>query len=87
MNLINCTPIGLIGKNNIEILKSIPKIHYNNIIDVNYNTNNNYFNFTSNKKIDGSDMLLFQALESLDIWFESNISNKLNYSELKKIIC
>ena len=38
-------------------------------------------------KIDGSDMLLFQALESLDIWFESNISNKLNYSELKKIIC
>ena len=32
-------------------------------------------------------MLLFQALESLDIWFESNISNKLNYSELKKIIC
>ena len=87
VNLINCTPIGLIGKNNIEILKSIPKIHYNNIIDVNYNTNNNYFNFTSNKKIDGSDMLLFQALESLDIWFESNISNKLNYSELKKIIC
>ena len=72
---------------NIEILKSISNIHYNNIIDVNYNTTNDYFNFSSDKKINGLDMLLFQALESLDIWFESNISDKLSYQELYKILC
>ena len=34
----------------------------------------------------GTDALIL-ALKSLDIWFESNISNKLNYQDLEKIIC
>ena len=35
------------------------------------------------KKIDGVDMLIFQAFESLDIWFEGSLSKNLNYNDIK----
>ena len=86
-NLINCTPIGMLIKTNVDILKLIPMIRYNSIIDINYNIHHDYFNFKTLKKINGKSMFIFQALKTLDIWFDSNISDKLNYKELEKIIC
>ncbi|MBI44943.1 MAG: hypothetical protein CMG66_02110 [Candidatus Marinimicrobia bacterium] len=85
-NIINCTPIGML-KTNIDILDSLPKTQYNYIIDINYIANYNHFKYNAHYKINGIDMFIYQALKSLDIWFESNISNKLDYQELRKIIC
>ena len=86
-NLINCTPIGLPEDTNIDILSNVPKIHYRTIIDINYHITTNYLNFASDKTIDGKSMFIFQALKSLDIWFESNISNKLDYKHLEQLLC
>ena len=86
-NLINCTPITMLQKTNTDIINRIPQINYNSVIDINYNIQHNYFDLQTNKKINGKSMFVFQALKALDIWFESNISDKLSYKELEKIIC
>jgi len=86
-NLINCSPIGMLEKTDTDIILKLPQIDYDSIIDINYNCKHNYFTQNAGKKIDGKSMFIFQALKSLDIWFESNISNKLSYQELEKIIC
>ena len=86
-NLINCTPIGLSKNTNIDILLDVPKIHYRAIIDINYHITTHHLNFASDKIIDGKSMFIFQALKSLDIWFESNISNKLDYKHLEQLLC
>ena len=39
------------------------------------------------RKINGKNMFIFQALKALDIWFESNISDKLSLKKLEEIIC
>ena len=59
----------------------------NYIIQVKYNIQHNYFDLQAAKKINGQSMFIFQALKALDIWFESNISDKLSYKELEEIIC
>ena len=86
-NLINCTPISMFQKTNTDIINKVPQIDYNAIIDINYNIQHNYFDLQAAKKINGQSMFIFQALKALDIWFESNISDKLSYKELEKIIC
>jgi len=86
-NLINCTPIGMLQKTNTDIINKVPRIDYNAVIDINYNIQHNYFDLKAAKKINGQSMFIFQALKALDIWFESNISDKLSYKELEEIIC
>tara|TARA_B110000438_G_scaffold266356_1_gene280363 strand:+ start:980 stop:1792 length:813 start_codon:yes stop_codon:yes gene_type:complete len=86
-NLINCSPINMLEKTSLEILNLVPLIQYNAVIDINYNTSYNHFNFDASKNINGKSMFIFQALKSLDIWFETKISNKLSYKELEKILC
>ena len=86
-NLINCTPINMLKKTSLKILTLVPLIEYNAVIDINYNTNYNHFNFEASKNINGKSMFIFQALKSLDIWFETKISNKLSYKELEEILC
>ena len=86
-NLINCTPITLLKNQNFDIINKIPKIEFKNIIDINYKIENNILDFSCENKINGRAMFIFQALKSLDIWFESNISNKLDYKQLDKLIC
>lgn len=86
-NLINCTPIGL--KKNIDknILLQVQHVPFNNIIDINYIYKKDFYNLSYNQIITGELMFVFQAMKSLDIWFESNISNKLDYVEIKKLLC
>ena len=86
-NLINCTPITLLENSDISIISKIPKINYKILIDINYKIKNDFLNFSANKTVDGKSMFIYQALKSLDIWFESNISNKLDYKQLEKLLC
>ena len=86
-NLINCSPIGLSIQSDSTLLSQLTIKKYESIIDINYNIEKDYFNFNSNKKVDGKSMFIYQALKSLDIWFESNISNKLDYKYLEQLLC
>ena len=79
--------ITLLKNQNFDIINKIPKMEFTNIIDINYKIENNILDFSCENKINGKAMFIFQALKSLDIWFESNISNKLDYNQLDKLIC
>ena len=87
MYLVGVLSIGMLQKTNTDIINKVPRIDYNSVIDINYNIQHNYFDLQSAKKIKGQSMFIFQALKALDIWFESNISDKLSYKELEEIIC
>ena len=86
-NLINCSPIGQSIQTDSTLLSQLTIKKYESIIDINYNIKKDYFNFNSNKKVDGKSMFIYQALKSLDLWFESNISNKLDYKYLEQLLC
>ena len=85
--IINTTPIGAQENLCIDILKNLYKSSL--VIDINYiNTNlsKSIFSKFSDCYISGIDMFIFQALSSLDIWFNQPLSKKLNYNELKQIL-
>jgi shikimate dehydrogenase len=86
-NLINCTPIGLKKNTSKTILSKAAHIDFNFIIDINYIYKNDFLNLSYKKIITGETMFVFQAFKSLDIWFESNISDKLDYMEIQKLLC
>ena len=85
--LVNCTSLGMYP--NIE-LSPFPK-HFigirNILIDTIYNpTKTKFLSFGKNIIINGLDMFIFQALASLDLWFESDISNQVDVSKLKEFL-
>ena len=92
LNLKNCLIVNAISSNskiewNNVIPKIIPKPLY--AIDLNYHLKVtkflNYFN--SDVKIkNGLDMLIYQALMSIDIWFNKNLSRHINIDDLKNTI-
>tara|TARA_B110000263_G_scaffold28796_2_gene21919 strand:- start:1840 stop:2652 length:813 start_codon:yes stop_codon:yes gene_type:complete len=86
-NLINCTPIGLKKNTSKTILSRVSHIDFNFIIDINYIYKNDFLKLSYKKIITGETMFVFQAFKSLDIWFESNISDKLDYMEIQKLLC
>lgn len=86
-NLINCTPLGIDNNAEKNILSKLKLINFNIIIDINYKYGKDFFNLSHKKIITGEDMFIFQALKSLDIWFESNISDKLDYKIIRELIC
>ena len=58
-------------------------------MDLNYNFKVTEFlnSFNSNVKTkNGLDMLIYQALMSLDIWYEKDLSNSINVNDLKSNI-
>ena len=79
--IINCLPVNV---NFLKILES-NEIDYNkstSIIDINYlmspsyiNENQNYYN--------GIDMLIHQAIKSIEIWIEKDISQIVDYQIIK----
>jgi len=86
-NLINCTPIGLKPNTSKKILSLLGPVDFNWIIDINYIYKKDFFNLSHQKIITGELMFIFQAFKSLDIWFGSNISDKLDYMQIKKLLC
>ena len=61
---------------------------YELLIDVNYVNNLLIDRITrlNIKTIAGKDMLLYQALQNLDIWFDGKYSNKIDFKTLKQTI-
>ena len=79
--IINCLPINI---NFLEILER-NEIDYNkssSIIDINYLTNLNYINDNQNY-YNGIDMLIHQAIKSIEIWIEKDISQIVDYQIIK----
>jgi len=79
--IINCLP------NNVNFLKMLERneIDYHrstSIIDINYLTNINYINGNQNY-YNGIDMLIHQAIKSIEIWIEKDISQIVDYQIIK----
>ena len=79
--IINCLP------NNVNFLKMLERneIDYQkstSIIDINYLTNINYINDNQNY-YNGIDMLIHQAIKSIEIWIEKDISQIVDYQIIK----
>ena len=86
--LINCLPFN-ISENDIEnIYNNILFENMELLIDVNYTKNKlrDKLNKINLQTISGQDMLLYQALKNLDIWFDEKYLNKINFNTLKKNI-
>ena len=86
--LINCLPINISQDDINNIFNSILFKNIELLIDVNY-VNNKLIDslFSMNiKSIFGHDMLLYQALKNLDIWFDINKSSKIDFTTFKNNI-
>ena len=86
--MINCLPFNI---NNIDINNIFNNILFENIklfIDVNYVNNILIDSVTKMniKTISGKDMLLYQALKNLDLWFDGKYSKKIDFKTLKQNI-
>jgi len=84
--IINCTSSEI----NMENYFNSINLDYNYIdtyIDVNYNLKNNFIkNIKTHKIIDGLDMLIFQAIKSIEIWIENDILQSVDYKKIKNHI-
>ena len=79
--IINCLPVNV---NFLKILES-NEIDYNkstSIIDINYLTSPSYINDNQNY-YNGIDMLIHQAIKSIEIWIEKDISQIVDYQIIK----
>ena len=79
--IINCLPnnvnfLKILESNEIEHNKSTSIIDINDLTNINYiNDNQNYYN--------GIDMLIHQAIKSIEIWIEKDISQIVDYQIIK----
>ena len=81
--IINCLSTKIDSKNFMSLLSYLPVLETDVFIDLNY-VKINLQNILINKYVSGRDMLVFQALKSFDLWFDTN--SKINYSEILKIL-
>jgi len=86
--LINCLPFTI---KDCDVKNIFDNILFKNIellIDVNYINNILIDRITrlNIKTISGKDMLLYQALQNLDFWFDGKYSNKIDFKTLKQTI-
>ena len=88
--IVNCTPLGtgiLIDKSPIKKNTIQPK-HI--LIDINYNPLKTKFLIHGEKagvkSVNGLDMLIYQALTSIDIWLEKNISSNIDFKKIKRLL-
>ena len=86
--IINCTSVGM---NSSQVPIDLGLLHHNQIIiDIIYNPLETPL-IKFGKKIgavtmNGLDMLIFQGLASLDLWFGESLSNRVNFKDLKKYL-
>ena len=85
--IINATPAGA----KIPWNSVIPKISSTALyaLDLNYHLEaTNFLNYYSSQTHikNGLDMLIYQALMSIDIWFNENLSASINFEDLKNNI-
>ena len=58
----------------------------NQIIDINYNSTISYAGIKADIINSGLDMLIFQALKSIEIWIDKDISQIVDYQIIKNHI-
>ena len=93
--IINCTPIGMSKFQNNSPLKRDFILPKHIVIDTIYTPFKTQLLLDSEQNgatiLNGLDMFIFQGLASLDIWFEENISENVDFVKLKekliKYIC
>lgn len=88
--LVNCTPIGMKGKQNAspldgDLLESIEVV-----VDTIFNPLNTRLLseavFSGCKTVSGLDMYLYQAMASVDIWFGPQDWDKIKMNEMREAI-
>ena len=87
--IINCTPLGMWP--NIESLPTKYEVNQNHIvIDTIYNPiKTNWIRHCEEKgakTIGGLDMLITQAIASVNIWLKTDVTNKINLKKIKNIL-
>lgn len=86
--IINCISLNIDETSVNNILSYIPITNIELMIDLNYieTVFNKQLIKNGCNVIFGIDMLLYQALQALDIWYEKNYSQNIIFKELKKHI-
>ncbi len=85
--IVNATPFHFINNNNFEeyIDFSLEKIFWIDLLYTKLSTEKeNYFNETVYKN--GLDMLIYQAFESIKIWFRKDMLKDVDFSDLKSYL-
>jgi len=92
--IINTTPLGMYSVNDSDNFFDFAVNDNADLIDLIYTSKSTMFlnRFETNgKKVNGLDMLIFQALKSIEIWNETtyNVNSKIDsiIKQLEKIIC
>ena len=84
--IINCTSLGVIENFNLlskKILENV-KVFY----DLNYHKSK-FYSILQNKDIQiigGLDMLIYQAIKSIELWCNQEIMEQININEIKKYL-
>ena len=92
--IINTTPLGMYSMEDEDNFFDLTVNKNTDLIDLIYTSKSTMFlnRFETNgKKVNGLDMLIFQALKSIEIWNETtyNVNSKIDsiIKKLEKIIC
>ena len=92
--IINTTPLGMYSMEDKDNFFDLTINKNTDLIDLIYTSKSTMFlnRFETNgKKVNGLDMLIFQALKSIEIWNETtyNVNSKIDsiIKKLEKIIC
>ena len=80
MIIVNCTPVVPIPS---SLTGSISSEKISAIIDINYSMRSNY---PGVKSIDGIDMLIYQAIFSVNYWFRTTIDRDIDIRRIKNHI-
>ena len=88
--IINCTPLGMLPLLNKSPIAKKLILPEHIVIDTIYTPNKTHLLSESESKgakiINGLDMFIYQGIASIDIWYEKNISEQIDYSLIKKTI-
>lgn len=84
--IINCLPSSADTNSYLRVIGLGAK-HINIYIDMNYNVKSDFIaGINADKIIDGVDMLIFQAIKSIEIWMENDILHSVDYHRIRKHI-
>ncbi|MCF7807376.1 MAG: shikimate dehydrogenase [Candidatus Marinimicrobia bacterium] len=88
--LVNCTPIGMKGKQNATPLDGDLLEPVEVVVDTIFNPLNTRLLseavFAGCQTVSGLDMYLYQAMASVDIWFGPQDWDKLNMNEMRETV-
>ena len=88
--LVNCTPIGMKGKQNRSPLDGDMLETIEVVVDTIFNPLNTRLLseavFAGCQTVSGLDMYLYQAMASVDIWFGPQDWDKINLNEMREVV-